>query len=136
MSSGVKKVRLFCLLFLFSFDAFATSCSVTDEMQGYWNKSYASSIKVSIRKVDETNDVLVSFPEKIEGLNLSFVFLQLGDDDNPEFVSQLGTHIEDGLPGVYFTIKDSIAVDGYIVANYGADCGIQIYREVVFSGQT
>lgn len=129
-------MRLFFVLLLLSFQTSASTCLITDEMQTSWNNRYASSITPSITGVSGYTDVLISFPNQIEGLSLSFVFLHLGEDEEPQFVSQLGIHEEDGKPAVYFTLKESFAKDGYIVANYGKDCGIQVYKKVVFSEQT
>jgi hypothetical protein len=64
------------------------------------------------------------------GLDLSF-FLQLCEGENSNFVSQLGKHEEDSKPAVYFSVRNTFATKGYIVANFGKDFGkdygIQIF---------
>ncbi|GLR69186.1 hypothetical protein [Agaribacter marinus] len=129
-------MRLIYFLLFLSVKASATTCLITDEMQSSWNDNYASSIDLRITKIKDRSDVLVLFPEKIEDLSLSSVFLQLGNDSNPEFVSQLGIYREEEMPAVFFTMKNSVTSKGYIIAEYGADCGVQVFKEVVFSEQT
>ena len=129
----IESMRLFSILLLLNFQTSASTCLITDEIQTTWNNNYASSIIPSITSVAGNTDVLVTFPNEIEGLSLSFVFLHLGEDEDPQFVSQLGTHNENGKPAVYFTLKETFAKGGYIIANYGKDCGIQVYKKVIFS---
>lgn len=132
----IESMRLFFVLLLLSFQTSASTCLITEEMQTAWNNQYASSILPSITNIEGNSDVLVTFPNEIEGLSLSFVFLHLGEDEDPQFVSKLGIHEENGKPAVYFTLKETFAKGGYIVANYGKDCGIQVYKKVVFGEQT
>ncbi len=90
-------MRLFYFLLFISFQVPASTCLITGEMQRSWNESYATLIQVKITKTEVGNDVLISFPKKVKELTLSFVFLHLGADDNPELVSQLGTNKDSHL---------------------------------------
>ena len=126
-------MRVIYFLLFISVKASATTCLITDEMQKYWNDNYASSIDLRITKIKDRSDVLVLFREKLEDRILSNVFLQLGHDSSPEFVSQLGIFSEDKMQAVFFTVKNSVSSRGYIIAEYGSDCGVQVFKEVVFS---
>ncbi|MBT1064465.1 hypothetical protein KJY73_12825 [Bowmanella sp. Y26] len=119
------------LLFLFSVKALATTCMSNDELLEDWKSKYSSEISIEVTKSPEGYEVLVWLPALLESKPLSSVVFHLGKQDSPSFSSQLAIFEEEGRKVVYYQVSAEQQPDGYLVATYGNDCGIQVVKAVV-----
>ncbi|WP_192021223.1 hypothetical protein [Shewanella sp. WPAGA9] len=129
-------MKIFYLLLLLSFNSFATTCISNSKAFEKLSKEHGSKIDVQIKNSTNGHDVLVWLPPTIENKALSFVLFHLGNKENPEFSSQLAIFDERGKKAVYFTTNREQLPNGYIIAGYGGDCGIQIGKTVSLATQT
>ncbi len=128
-------MRAFYLFVLFSFNAVGTTCMISEQTFEEWNEKYDSMINVEIKKSTdgESYAVLATFPSTIENKLLSSVLLYLGKKDQPTFSSQLAIFEEDGKKAVFYTTNLKQGPNGYLIAGYGSDCGLDVGKPVVLS---
>ena len=124
-------MKLYMMIFcLFSVQAFAASCVITDEMRTEFNQKYGGEILVETKLNDSKYNVVISAPKNLNGESIVGFYLSAGKLNNPTFFAPLDGLEEEDFLITWFEVDARLIREYSITAEYGWDCGFEVTKKV------
>ena len=136
MVLGKSIMRCLFLLYLFRFGSSAASCIQTDDQVAAWNLKYNHLFNVRVQQNNSSFSVTVYLPEKIKEEMFNFVWVAVGEQDDPLFAIPTTVVKEEGKTKAWFIAKPLNGEKYAFIFSYGKGCGIEIEVPVEFKEKT
>jgi len=130
----MKQILLFLVVALYSSFSFASSCHITEESRNGWSKKHGDKVKVTVDEYESEYFVSAIFPTHIANKKLHRAFfLKAKNLNKPELLIPAETRFDNNKVFIWFSIHPSLAIDTYVSASYGEDCGVEIVYKVEYN---
>lgn len=131
-------IVFFLLVFLYNFSANVDACFSDDSGVKKLSNIHRDNVSISVDFSGEELDVVIKLPFKINGADLSNIFIiktAKNSDDEVEFLFPLKIQKEGGEAFAWYAISRSMSDHNYIQASYGNGCGWLIEYDLDYVGE-
>ncbi|KPZ71181.1 hypothetical protein AN944_01923 [Shewanella sp. P1-14-1] len=91
-------------------------------------------MKITVDEYESELFVSAIFPSQIDNAKLQSSFFLKGKDwSKPELLIPIETRLDNNKVFVWYSIHPSLAIDGFVSASYGEECGIEIIYQVEYN---